>query len=90
VSAGRFDAAVPVRDLAPPRPLRSETWNVHLVCDTLGDGQCLTVGRRLGRPRRASAITYPVQRVTVRGIRFGARPFYTADNNLAIGSRRVQ
>jgi hypothetical protein len=86
VSAGRFDAAVPVRDLVPPRPLRSETWNVHLVCDTPGHEECLRAGRHLGLPSRARAITYPAQTA---GGRFRVRPFYTADNHLAIGSRRA-
>lgn len=90
VSAGRFDVAVPVRDLTPPRPFRSERWDVRLVCHTVRTEVEMPVGRRLGRPR-ARAITYPAQCFTDgRGARYRVRPRYTADDRLLLVSRRVR
>ncbi|REE98206.1 hypothetical protein [Thermomonospora umbrina] len=89
VRHGRFEAAVPVRDLVLPRPVRSARWHAYLDPGTPG-GRALRLGRHLGVPRRARAITYPAQRADAFGARFRVRPSYTADNHLAIGSRRAR
>ncbi|HEX2316459.1 MAG TPA: hypothetical protein VHJ17_22140 [Thermomonospora sp.] len=86
---GRFEAAVPVRDLVLPRPVRSQRWAVHLVSDA-PSRRSLRVGRHLGVPHPARAITYPAQTAEAYGARFRVRPSYTADDHLAIGSRRAR
>lgn len=87
ISGGRFHTTVPVNDLVLPRPLRSGHWRPCLVGP---DGSALRLGRHLGVPRRARVITFPGQRTTAHGPRFRVRPYYTADNHLAIGSRRAR
>lgn len=81
----RFDATVPVADLAPPGLPVPARWDIHLTADTAEGQVRLRAGRHLDDiTDKKKIMVFPAQSVGDGADTVLVKPYYTIKNNLSI------